>query len=475
MVVAPKFDLEFEEDILASSLRDTAYLSQASRLLESHHFCTKNHAWIWTTIKGVWDRYKEPTRPKLMASRAKSDLRRDEDREAVLELASKLYRRKASSPKAALEVLERFTKKTNLHVAMEEAAGLLEFDDVESIDKMYDIVGSAVRKTPQLKKYTATKWIEEFEQRQADRQHRKEHPEEYKRIATGFKRIDKILGGGIEIGELGNMMAVTGKGKSIALINLAFNAVKRGHKAAIIGMEMPARQINQRMDSRWLRMPYLKFKTFEFTSAELRAIQMRLKRARKRFKGRLRVISTPIRSVDVNGLCDILSDLKEDGFVPKALFLDSADHMLGPKGRRYESLRVEQTEIYWSVKALAEDEGYAIWNSLHAGREWAEKLATAEASSESYDKSRIADIVISLNQPKRKSRSTREIKGDPDDDSAEKIAEREAKITGQLVEAFIAKYRDGESGITVPMDVNFTRMHMDEADVPEPEEAEEME
>lgn len=467
----PKFDLDFEEEILAACLRDTEYLSQASRLLESHNFCTKQHAWLWETIKGVWDRYKEPTKPKLMAARIKADLKREEEREACLKLAKKMYKLKPSSPRATLDLLELWAKKTSMHAALEEAASLLEFDDADSINKMYDIVMTAARRAPRLKNYTSTKWIEEFVQRQADRQHRKEHPEEYRRIPTGFKRIDKILGGGIEISEMGNIMAVTGQGKSIALINLAFAAVRRQHPSVIIGMEMPARQINQRLDSRWLRMPYIKFKIFEFTSSELRHIQQRLKKAHKRFKGMLRVVSTPIRSADIHVAKNILRDLKDDdGFVPELVLLDSADHMMGPRGRRYENLRVEQTEIYWSVKGWAEEDGLAIWNSIHAGRAWAEKVAKAEAASETYDKARIADIIISLNQPKRKSRSTREISGDVDDDTAERISEREALISGKLMEAFIAKYRDGESKITVPLDVQFTKMYMDEADLPDPEE-----
>lgn len=464
-----KFSTEFEEDILSACLSDVEYLRGAAKILEEHNFATKHHGWVWKTCKGVWDNYKERTTGKILMARAKADFPKDEDRGAYVELARKLYRRRKGAPKTALEILEQFQRKTNAQAALEEAAKHLDKDDKESIDKVYKIIQDVARRSVVVKRYTVTKWIEGFEERQADRKFRKEHPGAFKRYPTGFKRIDAVLGGGIEVGEFGNIMATTGMGKSIWLTNIAFNTAKFGNKVAIISMEMAARQVNQRLDSRWLDMPYLKFKTYDFSPSELRDIQRKLKRAKKQFHEKVRVISAPVRSISVNGLVDILNDLTVDGFRPDVVFLDSADHMVAPRGRKQDNLRVEQSEIYWAIKGLAEEQGYAIWNSIQAGREWTEKnrgIATVEAASESYDKGRIADIVISLNSPKKKTRSTREMGGSLEDDEDE-IKEREAKITGDYMEAYIAKYRDGESKVVIPMDANFTRMHIDEVSVAE--------
>lgn len=460
----PVFDLDFEEDILVNCIRSVDYLKQAAGVLDSHNFATKHHAWIWQTARGIWDDYKERTTGRLLVARAKADFHREEDREPYLDLAKKLLKRKKGTPKAALAQLELFARKTNAQVMLEEAARLLDKDDKKSIDNVYGIIADLNRRQAKTRTYTSTKWIEEFAQRQADRKHRRDHPEDFKRFPTGFKRIDKILGGGIETGEFGNIMATTGKGKSIVLVNFAYNTIRAGARGLIVGMEMPARQINQRMDSRWLEMPYKKFKMHEFNPAELREIKRQLKRAKKRFKDKLRVVSTPVRSIDINGLVDIIEDQKLDGFNPDVLFLDSADHMVAPKGRKHDNIRTEQAEIYWAIKGMLEEEGYAAWNSIQAGRDWVDEVAKVEAASESYDKGRIADVVISLNTPKKKSRSTREMGGSLDDGDDDDIATRESKITGDYMEAFMAKYRDGESHVVIPMDANFTRMHIDEVD-----------
>ena len=470
----PTFDIEFEEDILAASLVDPSYLKEAARVLDHFHFNSKQHAWIWSTARDIWVNYKERATGRLLAARAKADFPKDEDRAPYLELTRKMMKRakRGGSPRAALAQLELWTRKVNAQIAMEEAARLLDRDDKDAIDKVYQILADVHKRQNLVQQHTIISWIEEFEDRQATRKHRKDHPDDFTRIPTGFKKIDRILSGGIELGEFGNIMATTGKGKSIALINLVFACIRAKYPATFVAMEMPARQVAQRLDSRWLEMPYKKFKLFDFRPKELREIAEQLERAHKRFSGLLKIVSMPVRSLDIHGLVDIIETFRHDGHDTKGLFLDSADHMIAPKGRKAESFRIEQSEIYWAIKGYAEDGGMGVWNSIQAGRDWSDKTAAVEAASESYDKGRIADIMISLNTPKKKTRSTREMSADLDDDEDE-IAEREAKITGDYMEAFMAKYRDGESHITIPLSAHFTRMYLAEAEDDDEEEVEE--
>ena len=127
---------------------------------------------------------------------------------------------------------------------------------------------------------------------------------------------------------------------------------------------------------------------------------------------------------------------------------------------RFESYRLEQAQVYRDLKALAEEDGYAIWSSTHAGREWAKSVATAEATGESYDKARLADVVISLNTPDSASRSTKVAlaEEDKDDDDLTSVG-----AAGRLIDMHLAKYRDGDSKLTIPLDADFSRMIYHEA------------
>lgn len=453
-----KFDRAFEESILAQTLRDTTYLKRASRLLDAHHFSTPQHAWVWNAVRSIWDKYREKATAKLILVKVKEDFKKPEQREPHIELVRKLFRKKTVAATATLELLGEFVRTVNAQLAMEQAAIDLEKG---KLDDVYESLRKLTRQELKPKEYTKLDWIEGLKERQRERKYRKEHPDEFVRIPTGFKKLDAIIKG-IELGELGLVLATTNKGKSIFLTNLAAAAVGREIPTVYFSLEMPARKIAMRQDARWLKMPYDKFKDFDFTTPELRSINKRLKKVRKKWKGMLKIISFPIAKVDVNVLRNALDDLWiEEKFRPQLILIDSGDHMNGVG--RFESYRLEQKSVYMALSSLAEEDGYAIWSSTHAGREWADSVATAEASSESYDKSRIADIVVSLNTPKKKSRSTK-VEFDVDGEEIKESTKPTMSVVGTYIELFLAKYRDGLAKVTIPLDAEFNRIYMRELD-----------
>lgn len=448
-----KFDKDFEEDILSKVLNNTNFLKRASRVLESHHFSTKYHSWVWETVGGIWKKYRERATPKLMLSRARFDFPKDEEREHYLRFVKKLYKRKGGAASASLDELVEFVQAVEAQISMEVALGHLEKGKIKEV---YKEVRKLSRVNVEPRDYTEIKWSEEFSERQRDRKRAKEHPGEMVVVPTGFKRLDRVITG-LQLGELGIFLATTGKGKSIMLVNVAFHAVKLGIPTVYFSLEMPARQIAARTDSRWSGMEYNKFKEFDFAPSELRTLESKHKRSRKRFQNMFRIISMPLRKCDSNKIRGALDDLRDDGFEPKQVLIDSGDHMNSVE--KYESYRLSQASVYWDLKTMAEEDGYAIWSSTHAGREWAKSTATSEAAGESYDKSRIADIVCSLNTPERKSRSTKVVLEDGEEEDFE---EESRETVGEYVELHIAKYRDGASRITIPMDAQFSKMLIQE-------------
>ena len=453
-----KFDKAFEEDILARALKDVVYLRKATRILDAHHFNSPQHAWIWACIRDTWSTYRELTNPRLMMSRAKVDFPKDDDRVPYLELTSKLYKRRPMSSDAALDELSTFVKTINAQLAMEEAAVALEKGKIENT---YEALKQLIRRDVNQRDYTVINWIEEFKKRQRERKLRKEHPELFTVIPTGWKRIDSIITG-IEVGELGLLMATTGQGKSIGLNNLIQTAVARKYPAVYFPLEMPARQVAMRQDTRWLGYSYRKFKHYEWKPSELRSIEARLRKVEKEWSNMFKIVSMPLRKCNIDTLVSALEDLEQEyDFKPKMIIVDSGDHMK-PVGKG-ENHRLDQAEVYWSLKSLAEEGGYAVWSSCQAGREYAKTIATAEAASESYDKARIADIVLSINTPGKKTRSTKIAI----DEDGEEIGAGEAAPTAaeNRAELYLAKYRDGRSRVTIPLNCEFDVMLIEEMEV----------
>lgn len=457
------FDALFEDTVLAESLRDEGFLKRAARVCGQHHFATKERAWLWGVIHENWTKYHERTSGKIVVSRARRDFDKAEKRRPYLLLARKVFRTRSKNPQAVLEELERFVRHVNVQLAIEESATMLEKGKIDDAEQA---IAKASRTVARTRPYSHIRWIEEFPERQAQRKYEREHPDEFTTIPLGFPRIDKTLSGGGRKGELALIMGTTGRGKSIFLTNSVQACVARGYRAIYFAFEMPARQIAARQDARWTGFQYTKFKGYDFKPSELRAIRARLKKARRQFRNRLHIVSMPVRSANITDVRNAIEDLRQDhGFEADAIYLDSADHLraLETYGGNF---RLQQAEVYWAAKELAEEDGYFVMSSTHAGREWATKVATAEASSEAYDKSRIADMVMSINDPsemKRKGRKTVLADDDDDfDDDGEELDEPRVKEGAKLMELYLGKYRDGDSRFMVNVECDFARMSMKE-------------
>jgi replicative DNA helicase len=349
-----------------------------------------------------------------------------------------------------LEELEKFVRYVNAQLAAEKVADALEKHDIDAAE-------AAMRKASNIvvgtRKYTLVNWSEEFEERQSHRKYEREHPDEVKAIMTGWKTVDTITDG-VRPGELALIMGTTGRGKSVALNNIAHHAAGTGYKTLIIAFEMPARQVAARQDSRWLGVEYNRLKRFDLAPSDLRSIKTRYEKAKKHFADKIKIASYPVRSASILDVRGLLDDLwSEHEWRPDLIIFDSADHLRAVDSVK-EAFRLQQSEVYWSVKGLAEDDGYAVWSSVHAGAKWAGETATAEASAESYDKSRIADLVISINDPEYKPKRKKakvEVDSDDEDDAMDDDFEMKETAKARKLEFHIAKYRDGESRRTIAM------------------------
>jgi hypothetical protein len=228
---------------------------------------------------------------------------------------------------------------------------------------------------------------------------------------------------------------------------------------------MPARQIASRHDSRWTQMRYDQFKLHKFKPSELRELTVRYKRAMKAYANLFHIISMPVRSADINTIRAALDDLRDDyGFTADLLLFDSADHLRSADST-LDQFRLQQADVYWELKAMAEDDGYVVWTTTHAGREWAAKVVTAEGAAEAYDKSRIADTIFTINDPFASARRKRiELSMDEDEEDEEPEVEGPAaeETATRRLELFLAKYRDGLSKIKIEVDADFSRMSMAE-------------
>lgn len=456
------FDTKIEDTILAHAMRNVAFVKQATRVCRAHHFAGKERAWIWNLIYEQWTKHKEPLSTRILVRRLRRDFSDVEKRKPYVAQVRKLAQLRPKNPKASMAELERFVRATEVHIALEESAKALGRGDVDAAEVA---IAKASRSPIRQRNYTHVKWIEELDARQEQRKHEHDHPEEFTVIPLGIPSIDRALKGGLRKGELAVIMGTTGRGKSMCLTNVTQSAIARGYRVVYFGFEMNARQLASRQDSRWSGIQYDRFETYNFAPSDLRRLERRTLKAKRRFANRLHIISMPIRAATMDDVNGALDDLRTDHqFEADLIVFDSVDHLRAREtyGGEY---RLQQSEVYWAAKSLAEEDGYAVFTSTHAGREWAKRIATAEASSEAYDKSRIADVIMTINDPSEMRRDKRRgVTVSDDDEDSEGDGETVSIATGsKLMELYLAKNRSGGSHFKVPIECDFSRISVREA------------
>lgn len=448
------YDKDFEADVLAQCLKDAKYMRNAAPVLEKRHFVLPEHAWVWKILRDQWFATSELVRPALFRSRLDSEAMGEAEKRVRLETILKLYRREPQAPRTSLEELRRFVRTVRLQSAIESSIKLQEKGEWdEAWDPVLNVVRTDVRRTD----FQVTHWAEEFQIRQKERKHRRDNPNKYKCVPTGLRGLDRTITGAAE-GELCGIMAVTNRGKSMLAVNFGFAAITRGYGVIHFSTETGHKKVAQRYDSRFTRFEYRKFKRYDFSDEEVATLDKIFVRSEKRFAGRLKIVSTPLRSCTIEMLRNAIDTLRPDMPRLDMIIVDSGDH-LQARGK-FEKAYLAEASNFWDLKDLAEELELPIWVTLQATREFETKIASTAAAAGSYDKSRICDIILSINEIKgseveeavvhERGRNTAIRKGD--------------KRGARLLKLYLAKNRDDFSRLTIPVEADLARAFIREID-----------
>lgn len=448
------FDQDFEDEIIAQCLRDPDYMNRAAEVLDAHHFSTEQHGWIWKVCKETWLEHGERANTRVLLNEARSEFPDDDERAAALELAQRLIRLKPTAPKAALGALTTFVRFVKLQTAGEEMARKLEKGDV---DGAYEAVGQIVRLDARPSGFEVSDFIGGFSHRLKMSKLKRDNPDLYPVIMTGLKKLDGIIDG-IRQEELGNLIATTGRGKSIMAVHFGYHALKKHRDIGIVhfSYEMNHLQVAMRYDSRWTGLLHRKFKVFDFTEDEIAAIVARLRKIKQQWKDRLKIVSAPVRSATLTQTRRMVAELQDTMECPiKLVIMDSPDHLMPDRIYKDGGKRHERADTYWGCKAWVEEDKLSMWATTQAGKQAADRIARAEDTSESYEVSRIASIVLSLNAPTKRTRATPKVEvGEDEEHDGNSIVLSSAAS----LELFLTKYRDGEGQIRIPLETDLARM-----------------
>jgi archaellum biogenesis ATPase FlaH len=364
--------------------------------------------------------YKEEfgTHPsyKTLATILRSDL---EDETAVIQkqtrdFFTRIY--KSEIPNDDSEFIKKtsldFCKKQKLKEAMLQSVKLLQ---TSSFDEIAHIINEALKLGSD--NDFGYDYLKDFEERWVSK------PREP--MTTGWKRIDDICGGGLGKGELGVVIAPTGVGKSMALVHLGTQAIKKGKSVVHYTLELCSTTIASRYDSC-------------LTKVELKDLHMFKEHIYGKIKSldaSLIIKEYPTKSASPGTVKNHLERLKQRGYDIDLIIVDYGD-LLRPSVVRKEK-RHELETIYEELRAIAQIYECPVWTASQTNRSGLNaEVVTMESISEAFNKCFIADFIFTI------SRTVNDKKTN----------------NGRM---FIAKNRNGLDGIEFPLAMNTSAVFID--------------
>ena len=212
------------------------------------------------------------------------------------------------------------------------------------------------------------------------------------RVPTGWVHIDNHLEGGLGGGELGVVFAPTNRGKSVALVNIAYAAAGIGSAkdVLILTHEMSPGKYAKRIAARMM---------FRFPSKQgdlHRYEDELLELAIKLLPGRIR-IAGGAQKMGVNDIRDIVNRLHDEDFHPSVIIDDYADLLIPPTS--YSDKRHNLTATYEWLRSYAGELDIPIWTASQVGRQaYTREVIRVEDVAEDIGKANTADLIVAICQ-----------------------------------------------------------------------------
>jgi hypothetical protein len=395
-------------------MKDRAFLQQVHDIIDPRFFSSESSQWIVKTTLDYFSKYKAPPTLEVL--------------------------------KVELDRIDVDVLKTTVIENIREVLKFLETEDASFIkDKTLDFCKNQKLKAAILKsvellrsgKYDEIKLnIDEAMKAGSDKDIGHEYLDnvaarfvENKRntIATPWDIINDVMDGGLGSGEMGVFVAPAGIGKSMALVNIAADAVKRGMNVIYYTLELADTYVGARFDSYYTGIP----------SQDLKFHQQEVEEALAKIKGNLVIKYYPTKTATVNTIAAHIDKCIMQGMKPDIILLDYADLLrdTGAKGAVRNDIMLGN--IYEDLRGLAGTHQIPIYTASQANRSALEEdVIEADKIAESYAKVMVADFVVSL------SRKT-----------ADKISG-----TGRW---HVIKNRFGPDGLTFPSKMNMATAKID--------------
>ena len=200
--------------------------------------------------------------------------------------------------------------------------------------------------------------------------------------------LDSLIRG-IGPGELGLLIAPTGRGKSMGLLNFALAFALQRLNVLYFTLEDPLKEVEDRLDAAITRLPVGRLGEVP------RLLQNRFSRFRRLIHTRLRIIDGTETGLTVPQIEQIILREKDAGFAPHAIIVDY-DEEITPVTKNKER-RFDFADIYQSMRRVASLQNLIWWTAAQTQRGTESmKILSGDRIAEDISKIRKVSLAIGL-------------------------------------------------------------------------------
>jgi replicative DNA helicase len=424
MTTKYSFSDNLQRGILFLAKSNKEFYTSVSPMVLDEYFEYPAHQKFWNTINTHYEKYRNLPNDDVLIEEIKGVKSSNEllsDYKDELVRINELDVSSIGQQEYLLEKVEEFAKEEALKSAILTSVDLIK---TKKFHQIQDEVRNALSVGRNVD--LGIDYFDDVEDRwNSDREISK--PE----FRTPFATVNSSLDGGLAAKELAMVVAPPGVGKSLFLANQAVRSVLDGKNVLYISLEMSEDRVAQRIDSIFTRIKQSELATRTGDITE------RLKQIKSHSElGSFRIKEFPTKRAGVNALRAYLTQLQNfHEFTPDVIIIDYLE-LLATDGNLAEYQAQER--LAQELRGLAIEHNCLVWTATQTNREGKKvKIITDAELADSYGKTRVCDLVMSINQ------------------TEEEFDTGKARL-------YVIKARNGRARYIVPIAIDYMRLTVGE-------------
>lgn len=331
--------MRIEQQILSNLIHNEHYCRKVIPFLKKEYFGDRKESAIIYQIAEFFNKYNRPiTQDVLQIEVSNTKGLSDKEVGDACEFIKTLTAAPISE-EWLLENTEKFCKDKAVYLAIMDSIRIFEGKDiVHTKDAIPSLLSDALAVS--FDNHVGHDYLDDFESR-FDFYHRVEE-----KVPFDLVMFNKITKGGLSRKTLNIALAGTGVGKSLFMCHVAAAALRAGHNALYITMEMAEERIAERIDANLLNLTMDELKVVDKDIFE-----NRIQKIKAKTQGKLIVKEYPTASAHAGHFRALLEELKlKREFMPDIIFIDYLNICSSQRMKAGANVN-----SYTFVKAIAEE------------------------------------------------------------------------------------------------------------------------